>query len=105
MTKSLEYWAAGANNFGWLIESAATNGWDFRTKDSNVSDRPQLIVDYNVPAATGNFQVLSTAVSRSRGECGDANRQGGSGSLGRHFQRAASINYTVTAGGAIRPGG
>ena len=64
VTKSLEYWAAGANNFGWLVESAATNGWDFRTKESTLADRPRLIIDYTPPGSvTDDFQILSTAVS------------------------------------------
>ena len=52
VTKSLEYWASGAPNYGWLIESAATNGWDFRTNNSNLVDRPFLEVTYNAPATT-----------------------------------------------------
>ena len=67
MTKSLEYWAAGADNFGWLVESAATNGWDFRTKESNLSDRPTLTITYDMPAATANFQILSTSVTEAEG--------------------------------------
>ena len=53
VTKSLEYWAAGANNFGWLIESAATNGWDFRTNNSDVASRPLLIIDFTCAGRDG----------------------------------------------------
>ena len=56
VTKSIEFWAAGANNFGWLVESAATNGWDFRTKDSDLASRPKLTIDWSMPAST-SFQV------------------------------------------------
>jgi hypothetical protein len=99
VTKSLEYWAAGANNFGWLIESAATNGWDFRTNNSNISDRPRLTIEYNMPAASANFQMLSTTISQAEGNSGTRIATVDVARLG-NISSAASINYTVAAGGA-----
>ena len=99
VTKSLEYWAAGAANFGWLIESAATNGWDFRTKNSNLADRPVLTIDWNMPAATADFQILNTSVTQAEGNTGTRIAKVDVARLG-NISAATSINYTVTAGGA-----
>src|SRR3989304_271320 len=100
VTKSLEYWAAGANNFGWLVESAATNGWDFRTKESNVADRPHFTLDYTPPASVSeDFQILSTTVSVAGGNSGTTTAIVEVARLG-DISAAASIDYTVTAGGA-----
>ena len=99
VTKSLEYWAAGADNFGWLVESAATNGWDFRTNNSNVADRPKLIVEYDMPAATADFQILGTLVSQAEGNTGTRIAKVDVARLG-DISAATSINYTVTAGTA-----
>jgi hypothetical protein len=98
VTKSLEYWAAGAPNFGWLVESAATNGWDFRTKESNLSDRPRLVVDYTVPGIAG-YQVLSTELREVEGNSGTRVARIEVARLG-DLSGAGSVNYTVTAGGA-----
>lgn len=104
VTKSLEYWASGANNFGWLVESAATNGWDFRTKESTLADRPRLIVDYTPPAAVAeDFQLLSTTVTKAEGNSGTTTARVEVARLG-DVSAAASINYTVTAGGATPAG-
>ena len=100
VTKSLEYWAAGADNFGWLIESAATNGWDLRTKESDAASRPKLIVDFNLPAATGNFQVVSTTVSQAEGNSEETRIAKVDVARLGDISSAASINYTVTAGTA-----
>ena len=97
--RSLEYWAAGAQNFGWLFESAATNGWDFRTKESTLSDRPKLTIDYTPPSGTNSYQVLSTIVTQAEGDLGTTIARVDVARLG-DLAVAASINYTVTAGGA-----
>jgi hypothetical protein len=99
VTKSLEYWAAGADNFGWLVESAATNGWDFRTNNSDPSSRPVLTINYNAPAASANFQILSTSVSEAEGNSGSRIAKIDVARLG-NISAATSINYTVTAGTA-----
>jgi hypothetical protein len=97
VTKSLEYWASGAANFGWLVESAATNGWDFRTKESGSA--PRLTITYNAPAATADFQILSTSVTQAEGNSGTRIARIDVARLG-DISGAASINYTVTAGTA-----
>src|SRR5262245_3337621 len=46
VTPGLEHWSAGEPNRGWLIESAATNGWDFNTSEASQANRPILTVDF-----------------------------------------------------------
>ena len=86
VTRSLEYWSAGASNFGWMIESAATNGWDFRTKESAQSQRPRLVVDYDVPASL-EYQILNTRGGFGRRKLGNDHGRDRSGPLGRPFRR------------------
>jgi hypothetical protein len=97
--KSIEYWAAGTPNYGWLFESAATNGWDFRTKESTINDRPKLIIDYTAPGGGNSYQVLSTAVTQAEGNSGTRIARVDVARLG-DLSAAASINYTAIAGGA-----
>ncbi len=104
VTRSLEYWASGAPNFGWLIESAATNGWDFRTKESAQSQRPRLEITFNAPASTADFQFLNTEVMHAEGHTGTTTALVEVARLG-DISAAASINYTVVAGGSNPAGG
>ncbi|HYO25595.1 MAG TPA: DNRLRE domain-containing protein, partial [Lacipirellulaceae bacterium] len=97
--KSIEYWAAGAANYGWLFESAATNGWDFRTKESTIADRPKLTIDYTAPGATNSYQVLTTAITQTEGASGTRVARIDVARLG-DLSAAASIDYTAIAGGA-----
>ena len=96
VTRSLEYWAAGASNFGWMIESSATNGWDFRTKESAQSQRPMLTVDFTPPSGSGAVQFLNTSPVSGEGDSGTTSltlevaRLGGT-------EGAISVNYAVTA--------
>ena len=46
---SLRHWSAGEPNYGWLFESATTNGWDYNTSEAAQPDRPMLTVDYTAP--------------------------------------------------------
>ena len=73
VTKSVEYWAAGADNFGWLIESAATNGWDFRTNNSDVASRPQLIIELRHAGGDGRLPNLGHLGDPGRRKHWDAN--------------------------------
>jgi hypothetical protein len=98
--KSLEYWVSGADNFGWLFESAATDGWDFRTKESAQAQRPKLIIDYTPPGVgSSEFQVLGTSISQAEGDTGPTTAIIEVARIG-DLSAAASVNYTVTAGGA-----
>ena len=87
VTKSLEYWAAGAPNYGWLVESAATNGWDFRTNNSNHADRPVLDDQLQHARRDGRLPNLEyVSVTPGRREHRDANREGRSRSIGQYFR-------------------
>lgn len=99
VTTSLRHWATGESNFGWLIESAATNGWDFNTSEAAQANRPILTVNYTPPAGAGQFQFLNLLPSHTEGDAGTSNatlqiaRIGGTNG-------AASVDYTIAAGGA-----
>lgn len=103
VTLSLKHWSSGEANYGWLIESASTNGWDFSTSEAGPADRPVLIVDYTAPAATGqgSFEFLDLAPRVTEGDSGTqvvslpVARFGG--------LAAASVGVTVTAGTASTP--
>ncbi|HEY6564272.1 MAG TPA: DNRLRE domain-containing protein, partial [Pirellulaceae bacterium] len=69
VTRSLEHWASGEENFGWLLESASTNGWDMFTKESPAAQRPTLTVDWVVPASN-EFQILDTRFTQAEGDTG-----------------------------------
>jgi Calx-beta domain len=98
VTRSLEYWAAGEGNFGWLVESASTNGWDMRTKEAPLAQRPQLVVDWVVPA-TNEFQILNTRFSQAEGNSGTTVATVEVARAG-NLSSPASITYSVTAGTA-----
>lgn len=99
VTKSLRAWAAGAANFGWVLESASTNGWDFRTKESAQSQRPRLEVDFTAPAGPGSLGFLSTGVIAAEGDAGTTvvqlpvTRSGG-------VTGTVTVDYSITAGTA-----
>ncbi len=98
VTRSLEYWSAGDSNFGWLFESAATNGWDFRTKESAQSQRPELTVDFSVPAGD-EYQILNQRIVKAEGDTGSSTAVIEVARLGP-LTGSPSISYTVAAGSA-----
>ncbi len=56
VTASVQAWAAGASNFGWLFNNASGDGWDVVTELAFADLRPQLTVEFApapvpVPAA------------------------------------------------------
>ena len=96
---SLRHWAAGEDNFGWLVESAATNGWDMETSEAAQVNRPILTVDYTPPpAGAGVAQFINVAPHITEGNADrtimlDVARSGG-------VTGALNVNYTITAGSA-----
>ncbi|MDX1963425.1 MAG: Calx-beta domain-containing protein [Pirellulales bacterium] len=96
---SLEHWVTGETNFGWLIESAATNGWDFDTSEATLANRPVLTVDYTPPSGAGSFKFLTTNSLHPEGNTGtstaivDVARIGGT-------TGTVTVDYTITAGTA-----
>lgn len=102
VTSAVQSWVSGEiTNEGFLVESTATDGWDFDTSEGGVA--PYLFVDYEVPAGTGTFQFLDSEVVVSEGADGAKTdlvitvaRLGGSG--------AATVDYTITNGTAFDSG-
>jgi hypothetical protein len=97
VTTSLKHWASGEGNYGWLFQTATTNGWDFDTSES--TNPPQLEVDYTAPSGNGTFQFLNLTPTQTEGDTGTTTalltvaRLGGT-------TGAASVDYTIAAGGS-----
>jgi hypothetical protein len=50
VTDSVQAWASGAPNFGWVFINTGGNGWDFYTHEfEDVKQRPLLVVEYVPP--------------------------------------------------------
>ncbi len=101
VTSSVQAWALGEANFGWLFESGSTNGWDFDSSEGASSTAPQLSVDFDPPAAdqAGEFRLLELEPVITEGNSGTSTidipvtRSGG-------LTGTANVEYTVTAGTA-----
>lgn len=96
VTRSLEFWASGFANNGWMIESAATNGWDFRTKESAQSQRPQLSVDFTAPSGAGQVKFLNLTPTFGEGDSGSQTVMLEVARLGG-VTGEVSVDYAVTA--------
>ena len=47
VTDSVQAWAKGAPNYGWVFINTGGNGWDFYTCEfDDVKQRPKLLVEY-----------------------------------------------------------
>ena len=99
VARSLEYWVSGSNNFGWMVESAATNGWDFTTKEAPQIERPMLTVDWDVPAGD-EFQILTTSFVQAEGDMGETRQAVVEIARLGDLSGPASINYNVGGGTA-----
>jgi hypothetical protein len=52
VTDSVQAWAKGATNFGWVFINTGGNGWDFYTCEfDDIKQRPKLVVEYSVPGS------------------------------------------------------
>jgi hypothetical protein len=50
VTDSVQAWASGAANHGWVFINTGGNGWDFYTSEfDDIKQRPKLIVEYIAP--------------------------------------------------------
>ncbi|MEO1498813.1 MAG: Calx-beta domain-containing protein [Planctomycetota bacterium] len=99
VTKSVTFWALGAENYGWMVESSATDGWDFRTKESAQNIRPRLTVDFTAPSGAGEFEFLDLTPVLAEGDTGDTTYMLDVARLGG-ITGAASVDYAITAGTA-----
>lgn len=51
VTDTVQAWANGSANHGWVFINTGGNGWDFYTADADKPEqRPQLVIDFTVPA-------------------------------------------------------
>ncbi len=99
VTRSLKNWAAGQDNLGWLIESSATDGWDFDTSEAAVSNRPKLTVNFTAPSGAGNIEFIETKLVQAEGDSGPTTAQVTISRLGG-VTGEVSATYTVAAGTA-----
>ncbi len=50
VSQTVQAWANGEGNFGWVIRNTSGDGWDFATSEQgNPSLRPRLIVEFDAP--------------------------------------------------------
>jgi hypothetical protein len=50
VTDTVQAWANGSANHGWVFINTGGNGWDFYTSDAEkLEQRPQLVIDFTVP--------------------------------------------------------
>lgn len=99
ITRSLKNWAAGQENLGWLIESTATDGWDWETSEAAVSDRPILTVDFDAPSGAGDIEFIETELRQAEGNSGVSTAQVTASRLGG-VSGEVSATYTIAAGTA-----
>lgn len=57
VTASLQAWASGATNFGWLFNPAGSDGWDFSSAEGSI--KPKLQVTFSTDGG-GNTPPLAT---------------------------------------------
>jgi hypothetical protein len=66
--ETLQAWANGASNFGWMLNSDSGDGWDFLTREvTNPLLRPKLSVIYTEPEGKGDFRFERSEYSVSEG--------------------------------------
>lgn len=99
VTRSMKNWAAGQENFGWLVESTATDGWDWETSEAATADRPILSVDFTAPNGSGEIGFIETSVSQAEGNTGTTTAQITVSRTGG-VSGEVSAAYTVSAGTA-----
>ena len=52
VTDSVQAWASGKPNYGWVFINTGGNGWDFYTSEfEDLKQRPKLIVEFTPPAS------------------------------------------------------
>jgi hypothetical protein len=50
VTDTVQAWADGAANYGWVFINTGANGWDFYTSEfDDIKQRPRLLIQYTAP--------------------------------------------------------
>ena len=101
VTRSLQNWAAGQENFGWLLESSATDGWDFETSEAAIADRPKLSVNYSAPSGAGNIEFIETKLVQAEGNTGTTTAKV---TISRLGGVAGTVGATYTVAGVTANG-
>jgi len=51
VTDTVQLWANGDPNYGWVFINTGANGWDFYTSEfDDVKQRPKLVIEFTPPA-------------------------------------------------------
>ncbi|MBM6595652.1 hypothetical protein [Microvirga pudoricolor] len=90
VTTSVQAWADGEANHGWMLKSLGSDGWDFNASEASI--KPQLVVTYTVkvdpppppqdktaPTASATLPNLSSASQTHTIEVVYTDEVGGSG--------------------------
>lgn len=96
VTSSLQAWATGTSNFGWLVDQTGVNGWDFATSEATtLANRPRLTVDFTPPSGAGTLRLAQPAYEFPEPATGSktysllVTRSGG-------LTGDVSVDYTIT---------
>jgi hypothetical protein len=50
VTDTVQAWANGSANHGWVFINTGGNGWDFYTSEfDDVKQRPKLVIEFSAP--------------------------------------------------------
>jgi len=62
VTDTVQLWAGGEVNHGWVFLNTGGNGWDFYASEfSDVKQRPRLVVEFVIPAAVVKSAAATAA--------------------------------------------
>jgi len=62
VTDTVQLWAGGEANHGWVFLNTGGNGWDFYASEfSDVKQRPRLVVEYVAPVVAAAGGAVTTA--------------------------------------------
>jgi hypothetical protein len=96
-TSTVQAWANGAPNNGWLMLSNSSDGWDFDTSEAlNDANRPKLKIVYLAPTGPGSFTFQKPTFTVSEASATatiTVDRVGGSAG-------EATVTYTAAVGTA-----
>lgn len=64
VTDTVQLWAGGEANHGWVFLNTGGNGWDFYASEfSDVKQRPRLVVEFAAPVAQADAAAAQTAAA------------------------------------------
>jgi hypothetical protein len=64
VTDTVQLWAGGEANHGWVFLNTGGNGWDFYASEfSDVKQRPRLVVEFVAPAVLADAAAAQSAAA------------------------------------------